>query len=166
MICLQILNQKDFTKKLFLGHVFDQFEVISADFQTFIRFSLDGRLQEDFFDKEETKDLAASGRHFTLWGEVRPICCQIIKGQRTPLAFRILLRVCPATPQLSEALAPASASGSISGLVLRLEYAESRMTCTTGVALTGFSADREPELLWDKAAQEFILAQDIAVTRL
>ena len=50
MLALKITDLKDFTSKLFIGDVFDHFWLNSADIATYNLFSIDGKLQQDFFD--------------------------------------------------------------------------------------------------------------------
>ena len=69
MLALKITDQKNFTNKLFLGDTFDLFWLNQAEIITSNVFSIDGKLQTDFFDNDEQEFLASSHRTFSLWKE-------------------------------------------------------------------------------------------------
>ena len=52
MLALKITDIRDFTNKLFIGEVFDKFCLSEATVTTFNTFTIDGRLQKDFFDTD------------------------------------------------------------------------------------------------------------------
>ena len=62
MLALKITDQKNFTNKLFLGDTFDLFWLNQAEIITSNVFSIDGKLQTDFFDNDEQEFLASSHR--------------------------------------------------------------------------------------------------------
>ena len=87
MLALKITDQKDFTNKLFLGDTFDLFWLNQAEITTSNLFTIDGRLQTEFFDNDQQEFLSSSHRTYSLWKEVKPICYSIIRGKRAPLSF-------------------------------------------------------------------------------
>ena len=52
MLALKIIDVKDFMNKLLIGEVFDRFFLVEASVTTFNVFTIDGRLQQDFFDTD------------------------------------------------------------------------------------------------------------------
>ena len=80
MLALKITDQKNFTNKLFLGDTFDLFWLNQAEIITSNVFSIDGKLQTDFFDNDEQEFLASSHRTFSLWKEVKPFCYSVISS--------------------------------------------------------------------------------------
>ena len=82
MLALKITDQKNFTNKLFLGDTFDLFWLNQAEIITSNVFSIDGKLQTDFFDNDEQEFLASSHRTFSLWKEVKPFCYSVIRGKK------------------------------------------------------------------------------------
>ena len=62
MLALKITDIRDFTNKLFIGEVFDKFCLSEATVTTFNTFTIDGRLQKDFFDTDSMNRLILSGR--------------------------------------------------------------------------------------------------------
>lgn len=95
MLALKITDQKDFTNKLFLGDTFDLFWLNQAEITTSNLFTIDGRLQTEFFDNDQQEFLSSSHRTYSLWKEVKPICYSIIRGKRSPLSFKIVLQFSP-----------------------------------------------------------------------
>ncbi len=166
MFVFQITDIRDFTHKLFVGDTFDWFEMALAEFQTACRIRLDGRLVTDYFDNDLRQELLSAGRKFVLWKEMKPLCYQIVKGRRTPLSFRIVLNVSGATPVLDKVLDQAAASGCLSGLSIRFEFSSGKIVGATGVSLSSFSTDRNPEFLWDEAARNFLRSHEIVTEKL
>ena len=93
MLALKITDIRDFTNKLFIGEVFDKFCLSEATVTTFNTFTIDGRLQKDFFDTDSMNRLTEHGRTHSLWKDIRPFCWSVIRGKRTPLSFRIVLHL-------------------------------------------------------------------------
>ena len=52
MLALKISDIKDFMNKLLIGEVFDHFSFIESSITTFNTFTIDGKLQHDFFDTD------------------------------------------------------------------------------------------------------------------
>ena len=118
MLALKITDQKDFTNKLFLGDTFDLFWLNQAEITTSNLFTIDGRLQTEFFDNDQQEFLSSSHRTYSLWKEVKPICYSIIRGKRAPLSFKIVLqfspnKACPAS-ELVPSFSPGTGGGTIS----------------------------------------------------
>ena len=85
MEAFEILDVKEFTKKLFMTDLFDKFSVVEAEFTTFVKFDIKGNLNKSYFDEEQTRD-------FCSWSEIRNICFEIIKGKKPPTAFKLILK--------------------------------------------------------------------------
>ena len=80
MLALRITDIRDFTNKLFIGEVFDKFCLSEATVTTFNTFTIDGRLQKDFFDTDSMNRFAEHGRTHSLWKDIRPFCWSVIRG--------------------------------------------------------------------------------------
>lgn len=156
MLALKILDIRDFTNKLFIGEVFDQFWLNEADIATYNVFSIDGKIQRNFYDNDELELLDKTRRTCSLWKEVRPYCCSLIRGKRTPLYFKIVLQL---SLQKTAALVHESDLGiqeeNIRGLYLNLQYKNKVLLCTTGTALTTFLPGKRLDQLWDSMIIDF-----------
>nr|WP_295280797.1 DUF5721 family protein [uncultured Blautia sp.] len=162
MLALKITDQKDFTNKLFLGDTFNSFWLNQAEIVTSNVFSIDGKLQNDFFDNDEQEFLVSSHRTFSLWKEIKPFCCSIIKGKRAPLSFKIVLQFSP--NKAAALLQNSSVSPEfVTGLYLNLQYKNKTMLCTTGTSMKTFLPGRELDHLWEQYVMEFFHHNELSV---
>ena len=72
MLALKIIDVKDFMNKLLIGEVFDRFFLVEASVTTFNVFTIDGRLQQDFFDTDTADSLKSKSIDYSLWRDVKP----------------------------------------------------------------------------------------------
>lgn len=93
MLALKIIDVKDFMNKLLIGEVFDRFFLVEASVTTFNVFTIDGRLQQDFFDTDTADSLKSKSIDYSLWRDVKPYCFSVIRGKRTPLGFKIIFQL-------------------------------------------------------------------------
>ena len=160
MLALKITDVKDFTNKLFIGEVFDRFWLNEASITTFSTFSIDGKLQPDFFDSDEKEILASGKRTYALWKELKPYCFSIIRGKKTPLFFKLVFQFPPErifTPQNDgTGIYP-----DINGLFLNIQFKNNLLMCTTGVSLKTFIPGVKPDALWDSKILEFFRKNQI-----
>lgn len=162
MIALSIIDVKDFMNKFLIGEVFDRFFLVEASVTTFNTFTIDGRLQQDFFDTDTAAMHKSNSIEYSLWRDVKPYCFSVIRGRRTPLNFRIVLQLSP--KQTQQILNPSFPDGSVPDcrFCLNLQYRNDSLLCTTGVSYTSFCLDRRPEHLWDEMIRKFLSGQHIA----
>lgn len=162
MIALSIIDIKDFMNKFLIGEVFDRFFLVEASVTTFNTFTIDGRLQQDFFDTDTAAMHKSNSIEYSLWRDVKPYCFSVIRGRRTPLNFRIVLQLSP--KQTQQILNPSFPDGSVPDcrFCLNLQYRNDSLLCTTGVSYTSFCLDKRPEHLWDEMIRKFLSGQHIA----
>lgn len=148
MISLSLPEVKQSMSELLLSDSFDSFSLIECEIATFCTFTIDGALNKDFFGEE-----ASPSRRHVLWGDVRDFCFALIRGKRTPLRVKIVLALPDeeTAKLISDAGAQANLSN-IRGFFLNLKYDKGAFTCTTGVAMSDFTADKSPEYVWDEKA--------------
>ena len=151
MLALKITDLKDFTNQLFLGEAFDSFWLNQAEIITSNTFTIDGRLQTEFFDNDERRFLSSSHRTFSLWKEVKPFCYSVIRGKRAPLSFKIVLQFSPnKAATLLRNSAVLISPELVTGLYLNLQYKNKVLLCTTGTSLKVFLPGKELERLWEQ----------------
>lgn len=162
MIALSIIDVKDFMNKLLIGEVFDRFFLVEASVTTFNTFTIDGRLQQDFFDTDTVAMHKSNSIEYSLWRDVKPYCFSVIRGRRTPLNFRIVLQL--SHKQTQQILNPSFPDGSVPDcrFCLNLQYRNDSLLCTTGVSYTSFCLDKRPEHLWDEIIRKFLSGQHLA----
>lgn len=162
MLALKILDIKDFTNKLFLKEVFDPFWLVEADITTGQTFSIDGKLQRNFFDSDQLEILDKTGRTFALWKEMRPHCLSVIRGKHAPLSFKIVFQLSRRkTAALFEQSGLAIPLETVNGLYLNIQYRGGMLLCTTGTSFRTFLPDKKPEQLWDGMVLQFFRQNEI-----
>ena len=77
MIPLSIIA-KDFMNKLLIGEVFDRFFLVEASVTTFNTFTIDGRLQQDFFDTDTVAMHKSNSIEYSLWRDVKTLLLSVI----------------------------------------------------------------------------------------
>ena len=93
MLALQITALKPFMNSLLLGELFDSFLLEKADIDTYVTYSIDGRLHKDFFPLEEREDKTLHPYDFVEWKDMKGLCFDFINGKRTPLRFQFVFHV-------------------------------------------------------------------------
>lgn len=167
MLALKITDLKSFTNSLFIGDTFDRFWLTEASITTSSLFTIDGKLQEDFFDSDELALLRQNHRTYALWKEIKPFCHSVVRNRHTPLHFKIVL-------QLSHNQIPSVLSGAqiaiapeiVKGLYLNLQYKNQELLCTTGTGLSTFVPGKELDRLWDSMIENFFTQQHISFEKL
>ncbi|RGF24669.1 DUF5721 family protein [Dorea sp. AM10-31] len=150
------LKAKVSMSHLLLKETFDKFSFIEADITTFNRFTIDGFLQKDFFDEQPAETHAR-------WKDVREHCFRIIRGQRTPLNFKIVLSLAPShfDAFLKKEQLTGFTAGDIQGLYLNFHYDGTDLHCITGTSLRTFTLDKSLEHAWDQYVRSFLLESDL-----
>lgn len=143
-------------KHLLLMETFDHFLFIEGEITTFNKFSIDGYLQKEFFEKEETH------LEFAFWKQVREFCFSLIKGKRTPLNFKFIFSLSPENiARLIQQNQLDFQPEEIQGLYLNIRFDGSELQCITGTSFKTFSMDKSLEQAWDKMVQRFFSQKEI-----
>ena len=160
MIALQIADIKTFMKQLLLSEAFDRFLLLEGTITTFNTFHIDGSLQKAFYTAEEQEQLG--NRALSLWSEVRPFCFELIKGKKTPLAFRLTFQLAPANVEkLLTQTGIQIPADQVRGLLINLRYDGRNLLCTTGTSVAVFTMDKKLDHAWDDMVQRYFHQQGI-----
>ena len=162
MIALQIKHVRDFMNKLLLQDTFDRFLVSEASVTTFATFAIDGQFHPEFYDPETPEGQKATGRRQVTWQEIRPFCYSVIRGRRTPLAFKFVFQL----PESETALLLARAGLNLEprdvfGLFFNCQYHGDVLTLTTGSSLRVFTMDKSLDRAWDAMLEDFLRNQEL-----
>lgn len=150
------LSAKNCMSHLLLKDTFDRFLFVEGEFTTFNKFTINGYLQEDFFDEKPQET-------YSRWERIRDFCFQIIRGKRTPLGFKIVL----ALPDdqiagfLSSHALTAYRPEEIQGLYLNFHYDGQNLQCITGTSLNTFTMDKSIEREWDTEVRNILKSKKI-----
>ncbi len=151
MQTFSINNVRDFMHALLTKDTFDDFYAKNADISTFTNFSIDCRFNEDFYTEDEL--LISEHPKTILWKDIKKHCFDIIKGNKLPLSFKIVLA---ANDTLFSRLISKNMVN-VNGLYINIRYTKGNLTVTSGVSLTTFSMDKSGEEAWDAYLKEFLL---------
>ncbi len=156
MIALKINNKKDFMSRLLVSELFDKYLVEEASIDTFVTFSIDGRIHRDFYrnDADYTDDKITSD--LSSWSEIRQICFELIKGKRTPLGFKFVFH---AGSELKKSIVSEAGIGLSEDQVtlgINIRFSNGEMTLTTGTAFSIFTLDKTIEKAWDEYIPSFL----------
>lgn len=157
MIALKITNVKQFMGKLLASEAFDPFLLEEASISTYNTFFIDGHQNRDFYSTEEWEDKEIRPYDFTAWKQIRPICYSLIKGTRTPSAFKFILHLIPDhVASILNSEETDITPQQIKALVLTLKYDGTTLTLITGTAFHTFIMDKSVDNLWDTAVKKFL----------
>lgn len=154
---IKILHNKDFMNSLLNTSLFDDYLVEEASIKTFNTFSIDGTLHKDFYEADESAPESA----FSDWSMIRPIAFFLIKGKRTPLSFRFILKC---KKELVSAILKDEMSPNpddISSFMLKIGFLDGIINITTGVSVKTFIADKSYEKKWDQFVMKMLTDNNI-----
>ncbi len=149
---------------LLIGTAFDEFLISEGSITTFCTWSVDGAWQRDFADPGHEDP--ASEKRLAAWKDVRRIFLELIKGKRTPLAFKMVFVLPPAAQEdLIRDAGLTTNTGDIFGLYINLTFRDGRLLLTTGTSLRTFSMDRSVDEAWDAYVARFFTLQNIELEK-
>lgn len=162
MIALKITNVKQFMGKFLASESFDSFLLEEASISTYNTFIIDGHQNRDFYTSEEWEDKELRPYDFTTWKQIRPICYSLIKGTKTPSAFKFILHLIPDyTASILKSQDTTVTPQQIKALVLTVKYDGTTLTLITGTAFHTFIMDKSADVLWDNAVKQFLDKREI-----
>ncbi len=165
MLSLQITDLKAFTALLFSKDAFDRFLFREGEFVTAFTTELDGRINKSFFAGDDgSADASAPSESCMSWSEIRPFCLSLIKGNRLPVSFRIIL-ITSSENTASIVKRSGFQDCPVTSLSINLIYAKKELYLTTGAAYSGFSLNKSLEDYWDKAVTAFLDSKEISYVR-
>ena len=127
-------------------------------------FTIDGSLQADYFDSEETENLQLQDLSYVPFSLMRPALSETDAGQKeTSLFLNLLFLLSPAN-QLNtvERAGTSFLPEDVSGMYLHFTYKNETLTCTTGISYRKFSLDKTLDQEWDRLVPVFLRKNGIA----
>ncbi|MGN0157413.1 MAG: DUF5721 family protein [Lachnospiraceae bacterium] len=157
MILCNITDRKDFMGKLLGSDCFDAFLLGEAVIHTASSYVIDGRINRDFFTKEELEDPQIVPYEYAEWKNIRPFCFDLMKGKRTPTSFQFVLYLKPENMQkVLSRLDSDEDTSFIRYMVMNIKFDVSSLCVTSGISYRTFSVDKQPESLWDHTLKQFL----------
>lgn len=161
MIALRIGDLKQFTKKLFIGQTFDWFLVREAVIVTFNSFSIDGKVRQGYYSDEELEE--GKIESYSSWRTLKPFCFSLIKGNKLPESFAIVLKLPP--DQVERFLKERNSTWlpeQVGGIFLNIRYEDQVLSCITGLSMNQFTMDKTLDREWDDMVRIFLKKEEIA----
>jgi hypothetical protein len=163
MIALELTDIKNFMNKLLRSDVFDHFLLQEAVISTGATFQINGQITKGFYSDEELQALQLSGCRFLPFSMLKNNCFDLIKGKKTPSAFRFVFLLSPSNMEKTITAVGCSYKPSdITGMYINLKYQNQLLSLTTGIAYNIFSTDKTLENEWDKMVIKFLKQNEIA----
>ena len=139
MLDITITETRDFVKKLLMENTFDHFLTMEAFVRSGITYSFDGRINKDFYDKEELEAMASTS--YTTWENLRTHVYNVIRGKKLTI--------------------PVS---DVANLTLNIYYDGMSIQLTSMATQNIFTMDKTLEHVWDAEIREFLKKAGIYFT--
>ena len=105
-------------------------------------------------------------RAFIPWSRVREHVFTLIRGKRTPLAFKFVFMLPKkAVPRFLEKSGIAMDASEVTGLFLNVSFRSRKLMLTTGTSLRTFTMDRSVDNAWDSYILGFLKSREIAAEK-
>lgn len=167
MIALELTDVKDFMNKLLRSEIFDHFLMQEAVITSAATYAINGQITKGFYSPEELEELHLNGCRFLPFSMLRGNCFDLIKGKKTPSAFRFVFLLSPNNMDKTiTAVGSSYKSADITGMYINLKYQNQLLSLTTGIAYNIFSTDKTLENEWDKMVMKFLKQNEIAFEEL
>jgi len=156
MRSIEIENLKKFTTALFARETFDGYLVTEASFSTITTITIDGHINQEYMGEADLA-LPENKEKVVYWKKLRPLCYEIIKGQKVPLRFKIVFMM-PSEVVL-KFLDDAGLDFEpieVNALFLNLTFQEGKLICTTGTSMKAFTLDKSLEIAWDDQVEKLL----------
>lgn len=165
MISLAIEDQHRFMAELLTGSAFDRFLCIKAEIARNVTWSIDGRLNVDFFDSYQQQ--AVQAQEYAGWVNLKANVYQILQGRQAPLGMSLVLKLSSeSTAKLIESSGTSLTQDQVGGLFINIHYNSEGLNLTTGSSATVFTLDRSLDHSFEELVQKLLADSDIAFSKL
>lgn len=155
MISIEMDDIKNFMSKLLVKDCFDDYYLNVLEIATSNTFHIDGKLNKQWFIDENENEIEE--QEYVLWGDIKKIAYEIIKGNRTPLSMKVILSYSGnRMEKLLKSLSSNSSIEYVGSLYLNIHYNNNQLFITTGVAYINFTMDKSIEKEWDSYIEKNI----------
>lgn len=155
MISLKIVDVKSFMSSLLIQSTFDNFLLMELDIATFNNFHISGYLNKSFYSSDELEIL--ENREYSKWSEVKPYAYNLIKGNKTPLSFKVVLLLSPQnTLNILTKSKINLRSEEVNGLFLNMKYENGELHLITGTSIKTFTLEKSLENEWDLNMKNYL----------
>lgn len=146
MQAFEILDIKNFMQLLFQTNILDSYEFVSAELATDISYSLNGHIHKEFFNEKEAESMGLADYDYLPWHLAKEKLFILIKGKKTPLQLKIVLKACK--NQTQDFLFQTNSSlnaNDIDGIFLNIVYQGNKLNVICGISYKIFTMDKQLE---------------------
>jgi len=163
MIALRIAETRAFMAELLMKETFDSFLIREASLTTFCTFTIDGTWHETYFGGGDTAPAESKKPSLTPWSVLRPRLFDLIKGQHTPLALKIVMQSsAESTGRLLSSISLDGLAASVYGLYLNIRFDGNGILLTTGSAQQSFPPNPDIDAMWDREVKRLLSGAGLA----
>lgn len=163
MISLQLTDIKNFMNQFLRGDIFDHFLMPEAVIVQDITFTIDGRLKNEYYSREELEEQNLAVGDTLPYSYIRPALYQLIRGKKTPVYFKFVLMLSPDNMEKTLSLSESGLTPmDVAGMFLNITYQGGSLTVTTGISYKTFTTDQTLNHEWDKMVKKFLSNHSIA----
>lgn len=168
MIAFKIRDIKKMMQTLLYSESFDAFSLQEATVTKAATLILEGRINPSYYTQEDlysNPDL--TGRAYIAFKEARPILGEYIKGDHTPISFKIVLQASAAfVEKLVKDPDFSDDPDNVKALILTFRFENGVLTCLTGTSTRSFSLDKSLDKLWDARIRKSLSHMQISFDEL
>ncbi len=146
MQAVEILDIKNFMQLLFQTNILDLYEFVSAELATDISYSLSGHIHKEFYNEEEIDTIGLADYDYLPWHLAKEKLFLLIKGKKTPLQLKIVLKA--GKSQTQDFLSKTNSSlnsNDIDGIYLNIIFQENKLNVICGISYKIFTMDKQLE---------------------
>ena len=153
--------------KLLKSEIFDHFLLQEAVITSAATYNINGQITKGFYAEEELEELHLNGCRFLPFSMIRGNCFDLIKGKKTPSAFRFVFLLSPSNMEKTiQSIGSSYHASDITGMYINLKYQNQLLSLTTGIAYNIFSTDKTLENEWDNMVKKFLKQNAIAFEKI
>lgn len=165
MLALQIQDVKTFMSGLLVHTMFDRFLLYEMDITMANSFHMNGLINREWYSTDELEQM--NDRTYAKWTEMKPIAYELIKGKKTPTAFKIIFMLDEDDLiQLARSCGEQYNHETIQSMLFNVKYEKNVLTIITGTSMKTFTLDKTLEQQWDQTMINFLRKQKIAFEQL
>lgn len=145
-----------FMSELLSGERYDSFYLFEARIKADIDYSINGKINRDFFDSDEKDRMAAE--EYIGWKNIKPVVYGLVKGDKLPLNLKLILMFNRENiTRLVEMNNLPISENDIGALFFNVLYESGSLMVTTGTSIKTFSLDKTLDHVWDDTVEKYYI---------
>lgn len=151
----EIEDIKSFMNELLVNEKYDSFYLYEIRLKTSLDYYISGKINKEFYDTEEEREELYD---YVSWGEVKHTVFELIKGNRLPISFKVILMFNRENiERIIEMNNLPIRPEDVSNLSMNIYYEDGNLLVTTGSSLKIFTLDKTLEHLWDDTVGKYYI---------